>query len=281
MVSHDLHANEIEQWNSVVDGWLRWWKVWERAAQPVSDRLVALAGIGPGSLVLDLATGLGEPAITAARCVGPRGRVIASDCSPAMLHQAKQRAEMAGLSNIEFHLMDAATPDLENITFDAVLCRWGFMFVPDLEGSLQRLADLLRPGGHLAAAAWGLPDEVPVIRISATAIAEVAPLPDASVSPLHPFRLSDPAVMTNAMERAGFANVDREELQVTFEFASAEEYTRFRRDMTTLDAQLTEHYPPDVVEAAWEAVTETARAHASKNGRVRFLNTAVCFSGAR
>lgn len=281
VASPDLQEQQIWRWNATAAGWARWWTVFELAAQPVSERLVELAAVAPGHTVLDVATGLGEPAITAARRVGPHGRVIATDCAPAMLREAAGRAESAGLSNIAFREMDAETPNLENIAFDSVLCRWGFMFVPDLDGSLRRLLALLRPGGRLATAAWGAPDEVPFIQISASEVAKVAPLPDAAVSPLHPFRLSDPAILIGAMERAGFAEVSREEVRVTFEFASAQEYTRFRRDMTTLDAMLAQHHPPDVVDAAWQGVTEAAGAYADEEGRVRFVNTAVCFSGTR
>ena len=198
-----------------------------------------------------------------------------------MLRAAATRAAAAGLSNIEFREMDAETPNLEDITLDAILCRWGFMFVPHLEGSLRGLMALLRPGGRLATCAWGSPDEVPLIQTSASAVAKVAPLPDGSTSPLHPFRLSDPAILIGAMKRAGFADTSWEELRVTFEFASPAEYTRFRRDMTTLDAMLAEHHPPDIIEAAWRAVTDAARAYAGDEGRVRFVNTVVCFSGRR
>jgi hypothetical protein len=140
---------------------------------------------------------------------------------------------------------------------------------------------LLKPGGRLAAAAWGRPDEVPVIQTSASIVAEVAPLPSAPPGALHPFRLSDPDILIGAMKKAGLGDVSHEELRVAFEFASAEDYTRFRRDMTTLDAQLAEHHPPDVIEAAWQAVTEAARAYGDGEGHVRFVNTAVCLSGER
>lgn len=280
-VSDDLKEQEAKRWRSAAAAWSRWWKIWERAAQPVSDRLVELAGVRPGHVVLDLATGLGEPAITAARRVGPRGRVIATDRTPAMLDEARVRAKAAGLSNIEFREMDAETPNPDKIFFDAILCRWGFMFVPDLEGSLRRLLQLLRPGGRLATAVWGKPDEVPLIQTSASAIARVAPLPDAPANPLHPFRLSDPAILTNTMQQAGFAGLSREEMRVCFEFASAEEYTQFRRDLTILDALLAEHHPSDLVEAAWREVTESTRAYADKTGRVRFINTVIAYSGSR
>jgi ubiquinone/menaquinone biosynthesis C-methylase UbiE len=63
-------------------------------------RLVDLAEIKPGSRVLDIATGIGEPALTAANQVGNSGHVLATDISPQMLSFAKQRAVSLGLQNV-------------------------------------------------------------------------------------------------------------------------------------------------------------------------------------
>jgi len=279
--SLDINEKDAEGWDAVAAGWARWWRIYERSAQPVSDRLVALGEVGPGHTILDVATGLGEPAITAARRVGRHGRVIATDSAPAMLHEAAARALAIGLSNLEFREMNAETPDIADISFDAILCRWGLMFVSDLEGSLRRLLALLRPGGRLATAVWGNPEEVPLIQTSASVLSERVPLPDEPGCPIGPFRLCERGLLDAAMRQAGFAGVTHEELPVTFEFASPEEYTRFRRDMTVTDSSLAGLYPSDVVEAAWQAVTEAARALATEDGRIRFVNTAICISGRR
>ena len=64
-------------------------KTIERGTEGVSRRLVELAEIKPGSKVLDIATGIGEPALTAANHVGKNGHVLATDISPQMLSFAK------------------------------------------------------------------------------------------------------------------------------------------------------------------------------------------------
>ena len=281
MVCDDLKKREARNWDRVSAGWARWWQVFERAAQPVSDRLVELAGLAPGDVALDIATGLGEPAITAALRVGPRGRIIATDCAPAMLREAATRADAMGLTNIEFREMDAQTPDFGEASFDAILCRWGLMFVPDLDEALRRLLQLLRSRSRLATATWGARDEVPLLQTSTSVLAEKAPLPNGPNSHLNAFRLSEQGVLEDVMRRAGFVDIVREEMRIAFEFASAEDYTRFRRDMTNTDATLAEHHPPDVVATAWQAVTEAARAYANGDGRIRLINTVVCFAGRR
>ena len=65
--SEQFKTEQRQRWDSVAEGWKEWWQTVEVAAQKVSDRLVELAQIKPGQKVLDIATGIGEPAITAAR----------------------------------------------------------------------------------------------------------------------------------------------------------------------------------------------------------------------
>ncbi len=72
-------------------GWQKWWKTIETATGEVSKRLVELAEIKPGSKVLDIATGIGEPALTAAKQVGKTFEILSIDISPQMLSFAKER----------------------------------------------------------------------------------------------------------------------------------------------------------------------------------------------
>ena len=127
----------------------------ERAGQHVSQRLVELARVESGERVLDIATGSGEPAVTAARKVGPAGLVVATDQSPAMLDLARERAAALGLRNMKFVETSAEELAVDERDFDATLCRWGLMFVGDLDAAVRRIRQLLAPGAHFATAVWG------------------------------------------------------------------------------------------------------------------------------
>jgi 2-polyprenyl-3-methyl-5-hydroxy-6-metoxy-1,4-benzoquinol methylase len=100
-------AEQHQLWNSAAAGWERWWPTQERALQHISDRLVDMAGIRPGYRILDIGTGIGEPAITVGRRIGPAGHIVAIDQSPQMLAVAKRRAAALGMKNLEFLEMDA------------------------------------------------------------------------------------------------------------------------------------------------------------------------------
>jgi enediyne biosynthesis protein CalE5 len=138
--SEQYKEGQRQGWDSVADGWQKWWKTTETACEKVSRRLIELAEIKRGSTVLDIATGIGEPAITAANQVGNSGHVLATDISSQMLSIAKQRAISFGLQQvIEFKEGDAEIIDLSTSTFDAALCRFGLMFLPDLRTGLSNI----------------------------------------------------------------------------------------------------------------------------------------------
>src|SRR5512136_1508207 len=63
---------------------------------------ISRAALKPGETVLDLGSGAGFDAFLAARQVGPSGRVIGVDMTPAMLERARANAARAGLSQVEF-----------------------------------------------------------------------------------------------------------------------------------------------------------------------------------
>lgn len=145
----------------VAQGWQKRWVAFERWAQPLSDRLMELAHIAPGHRVLDVATGIGEPAMTAAHQVGPSGRVVAIDQAPQMLKVAHERMQTAGIETVEFVEGDVEVVSLPPDSFDAVVCRWGLQFFHNPVDALMRLRNSLLPGGRLAVAIWGEPSQVP------------------------------------------------------------------------------------------------------------------------
>ena len=156
----DYKQMQRNHWGLAAQGWREWWHLFESALQPVSDAMVEMAAVGPHQRVLDLATGIGEPAATAARRPGRHGTVLGTDLCPQMLAIGEERAAKEGLGNLEFRTMDAEWPDFAPGSFDAALCRLGLMFLPDLSGALQRISGVLVPAGRLSAAVWGPPRPV-------------------------------------------------------------------------------------------------------------------------
>jgi ubiquinone/menaquinone biosynthesis C-methylase UbiE len=114
----------------------------------VTRRLLTMAGLGSGMRVLDIGSGTGDVAMTAAELVGPGGSVVGVDMNPAILETARTRAREAGFANIEFVAGDARTLDLGD--FDALIGRLVLMYMADPAEVLKQLATRVRPGGIVA-----------------------------------------------------------------------------------------------------------------------------------
>jgi ubiquinone/menaquinone biosynthesis C-methylase UbiE len=277
--------NQRQSWDSVARGWQKWWKTFENGAQKVSDRLIELANVESGDKVLDVATGIGEPAISAAKIVGKSGRVTATDISSEMLAIAEERAKSTGLHDvIEFKQSDAESLELEtNQVFNSIICRWGLMFLPNLDNALSNMLRLLVPGGKLAAAVWSEPSKVPLISMPINIARQElqAPLPGQGTP--GPFSLADIDALKKSLEKAGFVEIKSETITVVFEFNSAEEYTEFNQDIAapvrTILANETEERKQEI----WNAVTDQAKQRFvdKDTGRIKLANEAICVVGSR
>ena len=115
----------------------------------VTRRFFREAGISSGMKVLDIGSGPGDVALTAAELVGPEGAVVGVDVNPEILETARARAQAAGFTNAEFVAGDARTLELGN-DFDAVTGRLVLMYMADPADALKQLATRLRPGGIVA-----------------------------------------------------------------------------------------------------------------------------------
>jgi arsenite methyltransferase len=110
------------------------------------------AHIPEGSVVLDLGCGAGLDTLIGARRTGPAGQVISVDFSGPMLDRARQAAQAAGLSNIEFHESPAERLPLEDGTIDVAIVNGIFNLNPSREALFKELARVVRPDGHVYAA---------------------------------------------------------------------------------------------------------------------------------
>ncbi|HSY78416.1 MAG TPA: class I SAM-dependent methyltransferase, partial [Verrucomicrobiae bacterium] len=265
-----IKGQQKAAWNDSAEGWKKWWPTFERAAQVVNDRLVALANVRAGNRVLDIATGSGEPALTAARAVGQSGRVVAVDMSPGMLAIARERIDAAGLTNVDLVESDAESLRLDPHSFDAVLCRWGLMFMPDLDGVVRGMHRALKPGGHFAAAVWSVADKVPMLGLARDAIQRITGITPPPNAP-GPMKLADTSILERALLTAGFHDVTIERLIVTFEYPSPDAFADFRGEIGGTRATLSK-MPADVARQVRDAIVTSAREFATDAGVVRLSN---------
>lgn len=269
------------EWDAAAKGWKKWWRTIEQGAQKVSDRLVEMAGIQPGQRVLDVASGIGEPAVTAASRVGPDGSVVATDYSGSMLAIAQERAAELGLTNLETQVVDGEMLDFPANSFDAALCRWGLMLMPNPTQSASRVAEALAPGGKFAAAVWGPPPKVPLGGVAMGVIVKALEMPPPPEGAPGFFSLSEPGSIEDVFKTAGFSDVHAEEMTVVIEMSSADTFVEMFRDTARAITTMVDEQPAQQQEEIWAQVTAGIQRFATDEGSIRLPNQTICVVGTK
>ncbi|MDQ3836387.1 MAG: class I SAM-dependent methyltransferase [Thermoproteota archaeon] len=278
----EFKAQQREMWDNAAAGWQAWWETIERGAQKVSDKIIELAKVKPGDRVLDIATGIGEPAVTAARKVIPNGKVIAIDISPHMLEVARTRARSLGLDGvIEIRESDGEKIDLLDPTskFDAILSRWGLMFFPNLSAALVKIRELLVTNGRLSAAVWSVPSKVPWLDLAFGTVRKIIDAPAPTSATPGPFALADIYTLKHSFSQAGFKDIKINTFQITFEFDSPESYTKLHQQTATRIHSMLANQTEEVKNRVWNSITEAVWQYADSHGRVNLDNEVICIVG--
>src|SRR3954452_21262714 len=276
--SVDFRETQHKNWDSAAVGWNEWREFNEHAYAHISARLVELAGVEPGSQVLDVAAGYGEPALTAARRAGPEGRVVATDISAEMLAFGRERAAAAGLGNVEFVESNAAGLDFPPASFDAAVSRWGIIFEPDAEAAAERIRGFLKPGARIAISSWGEPDQVPFLSIPMKTTMERLDVPPPPPGTPGPLSRPTPAAIGGLLEGGGFSKVAVEQDDVTFEFESPEHFTAYIRAISAPIRAMIAQHAGDAQEEAWDAITQAAADAGGGSKPLSFSNVVLLAS---
>lgn len=110
---------------------------------------VALASLRPGETVLDLGSGAGFDALLAARTVGPTGRVIGVDMTPAMIEKARGNAAAVGATNVEFRQGTIEALPVDDASVDVIISNCVVNLSPNKPQVFAEAFRALRPGGRL------------------------------------------------------------------------------------------------------------------------------------
>jgi SAM-dependent methyltransferase len=196
-----------------VTAWRKWRSHIARFTRGATDAILAAAQVKPGMHVLDLASGVGDPALSLAGAVGPDGRVTATDLGPGMISLAEELAATKGLKNIDFKIAHAESLPFPNESFDVVTCRFGVMLFPDPLVALRECRRVLKRGGRVALVAWG-GKEQPFFTATAGVLLKYVQIPPPDPDAPHLFMYGERGRLRRTLEAAGFADAREEVLTV-------------------------------------------------------------------
>ncbi|CAK0772726.1 Methyltransferase [Azospirillaceae bacterium] len=220
-------ARERARWANSVEAWNYWAEPMAAMADRLNQPLLDFAGVRAGNIVLDLGAGVGEPALSAARRVAPCGRVVGLDLERHMLRVAKRRATALP---VDFVTADMTRLPFIEDAFDCAVCRFGVMFVPNVNTALRETWRVLRSDGKAAFMVWGTQAENDVFEVLGRVVADI--LGEDERYPLAPlFRFAEPGSLGAAMTAAGFVDVQEAALRPTRKVGVKEPFWQATLDM--------------------------------------------------
>lgn len=233
-MTNDATDRIRKAWDSQAQSWYEQRESLLAASRPVHEWLVDHLEPKNGQRVLEIAAGPGDTGFMAAPRLGA-GRLLSTDIAPAMVEVARKRGAELGVRNVDFRVLDAQAMDFADASFDGVLCRWGFMLMPDPAAALRECRRVLVPGGRLVFAVFTGPDENPFASIPARILVEAGHLAPPSPG-WQPgiLALADRSRLQALLDGAGFASTHIEGLDMTWTFVDADHYWAFLVDLTAL-----------------------------------------------
>ncbi|MCH2663152.1 methyltransferase domain-containing protein [bacterium] len=270
MKPEQIKEGQRTTWKLTAPGWMKHDRVISEGARPVSERLLRLVGISEGHRLLDIASGTGEPALTAAEWVGPHGAVIGTDLVEEMLAYAREKASAKNYRNVEFRAVDGEELDVDRESFDAVTCRWGLMFMPNPVACMKRAHEALKPGGRAAVATWAEPQRNPFASVPMGVVMNYVNVPPPPPGTPGIFGIANPNRLQDILSEAGFLDIEVEEMPVTFvEVESGTAYWDIMRELAGPIVALINTLSPDLQAVVHREISEAAqRLHDGQNVKV-------------
>jgi len=218
-----ISRQQKESWNKFSSGWKKWDGLFMDFLKPMGDEIINMLNPKDTDIILDVASGTGEPGLTIANKL-KFGKVVVTDLAENMLEIAKENAERRGISNIDIFPCDVCEMPFADNTFDAISCRFGFMFFPDMLLAAKEMARVLKPGGRIATSVWNVPEKNFWITAILGTINKNMELPPPPPGAPGMFRCAKDDLISGIFIQAGLKNISVKEVTGKMNCKSADVY---------------------------------------------------------
>lgn len=246
----DFLALTAQKWNTIAESWHSWIPRMREWYAPATDLMLDLAHIERGSRVLDIAAGDCDQSMAIARRVGPAGYVLAIDVAEKLLEIGAQFAREAGFQNIETRVMDGGNLDLPDHSFDAVICRFALMYLPDPVNGLRGMNRVLRSDGRVSLVVYGV-NGSPEFSLAVSVVRQHLGLPETKPAA---HSLGEIEVLRQTLEQGGFFKIDIRTLDLPIHMASPEECVHYLQATSPTLKELTSALSSSEQKKVWDEV---------------------------
>ena len=229
----EIRDQQRATWNKFSPSWKKWDDLNMDLLKPMGDEIIRSINPRGAEVVLDIAAGTGEPGLTIATML-TAGKVVITDLSEDMLEIARENAMKRDIKNIETRVCDVCVLPFADNTFDAISCRLGFMFFPDMLLAAKEMVRVLKPGGKITTSVWNeLENNFWITAILGTISRHMtlpAPLPGAPGM----FRCAKEGLISDLFLQAGLKNIKQKEITAKMHFKTADIYWDMMTEVITL-----------------------------------------------
>lgn len=222
-LQEEIREQQKQSWNKFSAGWKKWDDLTMDFLNPMGQEIIKAVKPDGNEVILDIAAGTGEPGLTIATMLDG-GKVVITDLAEDMLAIARENAASRNISNIETKACDVCDLPFEDNSFDAISCRFGFMFFPDMQLAANEMLRVLKPGGKIATSVWNIPEKNFWVTATMGTIMKNMELPPPPSGAPGMFRCCKPGLMKEIFEKAGFKNITEKEVPSKLRSGTVDRY---------------------------------------------------------